>query len=177
LLRWRGPADSDLLALTRREAHEHPDTRHRDREEDPAIGCRLFLLLSFRLSGKRLFGQFTTFDVVMLLVISSVLQNAAIGDDSSLSGGLLGVFVVMLLNWRVAWLTDRHKRLQLLVENVPPVLVRHRGVLPANLDREHLKMAERRAALRNEGVASVNEVRWALLEKDVSVVHRGAQPA
>jgi len=113
----------------------------------------------------------------MLLVISSGLQNAAIGDDSSLSGGLLGVFVVMLLNWRVAWLTDRHKRLQLLVENVPPVLVRHRGVLPANLDREHLSMAERRTALRNEGVASVNEVRWALLEKDVSVVHRGAQPA
>jgi len=65
------------------------------------------------------------------------------------------------------------------VENVPTVLVRHGEVLHANLDREHMSMAELRAALRKEGVASMSEVRWAILEEDgrVSVVHRGAQPA
>src|SRR5262249_15133127 len=78
-----------------------------------------------------------------------------------------------------ARLTYRHKRLQRLVENVPTVLIRHGEVVHANLDREHMSMAELRAALRKEGVASVSEVRWAILEEDgrVSVVHRGAQPA
>jgi len=139
----------------------------------------LFLLVSFRLAGKRLLGQLTAFDLVVLLIISNVLQNAAIGDDTSLGGGLLGAFVIISLNWLVAKLTYRHKRLQRLVENVPTVLIRHGEVLHANLDREHMSMAELRAALRKEGVASMSEVRWAILEEDgrVSVVHRGAQPA
>ena len=139
----------------------------------------LFLLVSFRLAGKRLLGQLSAFDLVVLLIISNVLQNAAIGDDTSLGGGLLGTFVIIGLNWLFARLTYRHKRLQRLVENVPTVLVRHGEVLHANLDREHMSMAELRAALRKEGVASMSEVRWAILEEDgrVSVVHRGAQPA
>lgn len=139
----------------------------------------LFLLVSFRLAGKRLLGQLTAFDLVVLLIISNVLKNATIGDDRSLGGGLLGAFVIMLLNWLVAWLTYRHKRLRRLVENVPTVLIRHGEVLQANLDREHMSMAELRAALRKDGVTRASEVRWALLEEDghVSVVHRGAQPA
>ena len=66
-----------------------------------------------------------------------------------------------------------------VVENVPTVLIRHGEVLQANLDREHMSMAELRAALHKEGVTRVSEVRWALLEENglVSVVHRGAQPA
>src|SRR5262249_14558249 len=58
----------------------------------------LFLLVSFRLAGKRLLGQLTAFDLVVLLIISNVLQNAAIGDDTSLGGGLLGAFVIIGLN-------------------------------------------------------------------------------
>jgi uncharacterized membrane protein YcaP (DUF421 family) len=110
----------------------------------------LFLLVSFRLAGKRLLGQLTAFDLVVLLIISNVLQNAAIGDDTSLGGGLLGAFVIIMMNCVVAWLSYRHKRLQRLVENVPTVLIRHGHVLQANLDREHMSMAELRAALRRE---------------------------
>jgi uncharacterized membrane protein YcaP (DUF421 family) len=139
----------------------------------------LFLLVAFRVAGKRQLGQLTAFDLVVLLVISNVLQNAAIGSDNSLGGGLLGAAAIMALNWLVAWLTFRQKRLQRVVENVPTVLVKHGHVLHANLDREHMSMAELRAALRKEGIVTMSEVRYAILEEDghVSVITRRALPA
>jgi len=139
----------------------------------------VFLLVSFRVAGKRQLGQLTAFDLVVLLIISNVLQNAAIGNDNSLGGGLLGAFVIITINWLVAWLTFRHKRLQRMVENVPTVLVRHGHVLHGNLDREHMSMAELRAALRKEGIATMSEVRYAILEEDgrVSVIPRSVLPA
>lgn len=139
----------------------------------------LFLLVAFRLAGKRLLGQLTAFDLVVLLIISNVLQNAAIGNDVSLGGGLLGASVIMALNWLVAWLTFRHKRVERLVENTPTILVKHGEVLHANLEREHMSMPELRAALRREGIATMSEVRYAILEEDgrVSVIPRKSQPA
>ncbi len=133
-----------------------------------------FLLVSFRVAGKRLLGQLTAFDLVVLLIISNVLQNAAIGNDVSLGGGLLGAAVIILLNVMVAWLTFRHKRLERLVENTPTVIVKHGHVIRANLDREHMSLAELRAALRKEGIATMSEVRYAILEEDghVSVIPR-----
>jgi len=138
-----------------------------------------FLLVSFRVAGKRLLGQLTAFDLVVLLIISNVLQNAAIGNDVSLGGGLLGAAVIILLNVMVAWLTFRHKRLERLVENTPIVIVKHGHVIRANLDREHMSLAELRAALRKEGIATMSEVRSAILEEDghVSVIPRRSVPA
>lgn len=108
----------------------------------------LFLLVAFRVAGRRELGQLTAFDLVVLLVISNVLQNAAIGSDNSLGGGLLGAFTIM-------------------------------HVLHANLDREHMSVAELRAALRKECLATMSEVRSAILEKDghVSGIPRRALPA
>jgi uncharacterized membrane protein YcaP (DUF421 family) len=138
-----------------------------------------FLLVAFRLAGKRLLGQLTAFDLVVLLIISNVLQNAAIGSDNSLGGGLLGAAVIIALNFLVAWLTFRHKRLERLVENIPTVIVKHGHVIHANLEREHMSMAELRAALRKEGIATMSEVRYAILEEDghMSVIPRRSVPA
>src|SRR5574341_2541463 len=85
----------------------------------------LFLLCAFRLAGKRQLGQMTAFDLVVLLVISNVVQNALIGNDNSLGGGLLGATVILLLNAVVAWLTFRHKRVERVIEHAPTVLVWH----------------------------------------------------
>jgi uncharacterized membrane protein YcaP (DUF421 family) len=138
-----------------------------------------FLLVAFRLAGKRLLGQLTAFDLVVLLIISNVLQNAAIGNDNSLGGGLLGAAVIIGLNFLVAWLTFRHKRLERLVEPSPTVIVKHGHVIRANLDRENMSMRELRAALRKEGIATMSEVRYAILEEDghVSVIPRSSVPA
>jgi len=139
----------------------------------------VFLLVAFRVAGNRQLGQLTAFDLVVLLIISNVLQNSAIGHDASLGGGLLGPFVVIARNWLVAWATFRHKRLQRMVENAPTTFVRHGRVLHRNLDREHMSMAQLRAALRKKGIAAISEVRYAILEEDgrVSVIPRSVQPA
>ena len=65
-----------------------------------SVGVYLFLPVAFRVAGKRHPGQFTTFDLVVRLVISNLLQNAAIGSDNSLGGGLVGDSVITALNWK-----------------------------------------------------------------------------
>ena len=139
----------------------------------------LFLLAAFRLADKRELGQMTPFDLVVLLIISNVVQNALIGNDDSLGGGLLGAAVILLLNALVAWLTFRHKRVERLVEHSPTVLVKHGQILRENLRRERLSLPELRAALRQEGVVSLRNVRYAILEEDghLSVIARGSASA
>ncbi len=126
----------------------------------------LFLLVAFRLAGKRQLGQMTAFDLVVLLVISNVVQNALIGNDNSLGGGLIGATAILVLNAFVAWMTFRHKRLERFVEHTPTVLVKHGQILRENLRRERLSLSELRAALRREGIASLRDVRYVLLEED-----------
>ncbi len=126
----------------------------------------LFLLIAFRLAGKRQLGQMTAFDLVVLLIISNVVQNAVIGNDNSLGGGLFGATVIFLLNAGVAWLTFRFKPIERLVEHTPTVLVRSGRILRENLRRERLSLPEFRAALRREGVVSLRDVRYVILEED-----------
>ena len=134
----------------------------------------LFLLAAFRLAGKRQLGQMTAFDLVVLLIISNVVQNALIGNDNSLGGGLIGATVILILNGIVAWLTARYKQVERVIEFSPTILVKHGRVLRANLRREQLSMAELRADLRQQGVSSLNDVRYAILEENgrLSVIHR-----
>ena len=134
----------------------------------------LFLLAAFRVAGKRQLGQMTAFDLVVVLVISNVVQNALIGNDNSLGGGLIGATVILVLNAIVAWVTFHYKPLERLVENSPTVLVRHGRVLRDSLRRERLSLPEFRAALRRQGVVSLKDVRYAVLEEDghLSVILR-----
>ena len=125
-----------------------------------------FLLASFRVLGKRQLGQMTPFDLVVLLIISNVVQNALIGNDNSLGGGLLGATAILALNSLVAWVTFRFKPARRVVEHVPTILVRHGRLIKENLDRERLSLSEFHAALRREGVVTVSEVRYVLLEQD-----------
>jgi uncharacterized membrane protein YcaP (DUF421 family) len=133
-----------------------------------------FLLVAFRLCGKRQLGQLSAFDLVVLLLISNVLQNAMIGNDNSLVGGLIGAVTILVLNAVVAYLTFRFKRVDRIVEHSPTVLVRHGRIIRANLRRERLGPRDLRAALRHHGVVSLRDIRFAFLEEDghVSVVTR-----
>ncbi len=126
----------------------------------------LFLLVAFRLAGKRQLSQITSFDLVVLLIISNVVQNAVIGNDNSLGGGLFGATVIFLLNAGVAWVTFRFKRVERLVEHTPTILVRGGRILRENLRRERLSLPEFRASLRRHGVVSLRDVRYVILEED-----------
>lgn len=131
-----------------------------------SVAVYLFLLIAFRVAGKRQLTQITSFDLVVLLIISNVVQNAVIGNDNSLGGGLFGATVIFLLNGLVAWLTFRFKRVERLIEHTPTVLVKSGRIFRDSLRRERLSMPEFRAALRRHGVVSLRDVRYVILEED-----------
>jgi uncharacterized membrane protein YcaP (DUF421 family) len=137
-----------------------------------------FLVVAFRLTGKRQFGQMTAFDLIVLLIISELVQNALVGDDHSVTGGMISVTTLILVNAGVAWLTYRYKFLERAIEHQPTILVRHGRVLWDNVRREHMTPAEFRSALRQRGVMSLKQVRFVLLEEDgeISVIRKSKTP-
>ncbi len=129
----------------------------------------LFLLVAFRLLGKRQVGQLTPFDLIVLLIISNVLQNAMIGPDSSVTGGLIGATTVLALNWVVARVTMASRKVERLVEGVPTILVHHGRVVEENLRRELISREELLSALRKQGIFSISDVKVAVLEESGAV--------
>lgn len=136
----------------------------------------VFLLVAFRVTGKRQIGQLTPFDLVVLLIISNVVQNAVIGPDNSLGGGLIGAAVILLANYLVVEVTFRSKRARRLLEAQPTLLIHNGRILHANLASERVTLDDLHAALRRSGVATVEHVRVAVLEENggISVIPRAA---
>ena len=130
-----------------------------------ATAVYLFLLLGLRLAGKRQMGQMSSFDLVVLLIISNVLQNAMIGSDNSVLGGFIGAATILALNYAVTRLMFSHKKLERWLEGVPTLLIHNGRVIEPNLQRELLTRDELMAALRRQGILAVEDVRLAVLEE------------
>lgn len=140
-----------------------------------AAAVYLAILIGLRLSGKREIGQMTLFDLVTLLLLANAVQNAMVGPDTSLTGGLLAAGALLALNAAVAYGRLRWQPLRTLMEGTPTLLVLHGRVLERNLRREGLDSELLEAALREHGVARVEDVEMAVLEVDgsISVVPTG----
>jgi len=132
----------------------------------------LFILLAFRFTGKRQVGQLTPFDLVLLLIISNVVQNAVIGNDNSLGGGLIGAVTILALNWGVVEISYRFKFFRRVMESTPTVLIHNGKLLTDNLRKERITLEELQAAIRKSGLAEVDQVRFAVLEENgqISVI-------
>jgi uncharacterized membrane protein YcaP (DUF421 family) len=132
----------------------------------------LFILLAFRFTGKRQVGQLTPFDLVLLLIISNVVQNAVIGNDNSLGGGLIGAITILAVNWGVVEISYRFKFLRRVMEGTPTILIHNGRVLNDNLRRERITLEELQAAVRKSGVVDTEKVRFAVLEENgqISVI-------
>ena len=139
-----------------------------------SIVVYLFLLAAFRFTGKRQVGQLTPFDLIVLLIISNVVQNAVIGNDNSLGGGLLGAATILVLNYAIAEVAYRSKRARRLLEAEPTLLIHNGRILHENLQRERVTIDELFAALRRNGVVEASKVRVAVLEENgaISVIPR-----
>lgn len=133
------------------------------------------LLIGLRLAGKREIGQMTLFDLVVLLLLANAVQNAMVGPDTSLTGGILAAFVLLILNALVAQLRLRFPFLRRLIDGSPTLLVLHGKMLSHNLQREGLDMDTLETALREHGLIEISEVEMAVLEKDgtISIVPIG----
>jgi|SRR5579862_2504176 len=122
-----------------------------------------FLLLGLRLAGKRELSQLNPFDLVVLLLLSNTVQNAIIGDDNSLLGGLVGAGALLVINAIVVRLLYHYGKLE-AVEGKPDTLMRDGRILRHHLERELITVAELEAAARRQGIASLANVRECRLE-------------
>jgi uncharacterized membrane protein YcaP (DUF421 family) len=111
-----------------------------------------FLLIAFRIFGKRQMGQLTPFDFIVLLTISNVVQNAMIGDDNSVGGGMLGASTILVANFALAYLTFKIPWLDRLVEGKSTTLVENGKILWKNLEKELLSEQDFRQCLARNGI-------------------------
>ncbi len=129
----------------------------------PAI-VYLFLVAFLRIFGKRELAQLNPFDLVVLLSLSNTVQNAMIGNDNSVSGGLVGAFTLLLINYLVVRFLFRHRRLDQLFEGTPTTLIERGRLKTEALAKELLTPAEVLAMAHRQGFASLDEIETCVLE-------------
>ncbi|MEO8366252.1 MAG: YetF domain-containing protein [Pseudoxanthomonas sp.] len=122
------------------------------------------LLAMIRASGKRTMGQFTPFDMLLVVLLGNAVQNALLGPDTSVGGGLLLATTLLALNWVVGLASARSARLEALVEGVPVLLARDGEVYKDVLRRELISRADFDKAMRESGVEDIEDIRMAVLE-------------
>ena len=136
-----------------------------------------FLLIAFRISGKRELGQMTPFDLIVLLTISNVLQNAMIGPDNSLTGGLIGGLTLFVANGLIGRLTLHVPKLAQILEGKPTALIEDGRIITKNLRREVMTRTELERAIRKHDLDPETDlplIKRALLEQDgtVTIIHQ-----
>lgn len=136
---------------------------------DPVIRAAtvyLTLLVIFRLSGKRALAQITTFDFVLLLIISESLQNALIGDDFSLTTAGLAVTTLLVADVGLSVLTRRFPWLDKVVEDVPLILVADGRLIADHMKRSRVSESDiLDAARQTRGLDQLSQIRFAILER------------
>ena len=124
----------------------------------------IFLIIGLRLSGKRELAQLNPFDLIVLLTLSNTVQNAIIGDDNTVLGGIIGATSLLAINYLVVRFLYDHRKIDQLVEGSPDVLVEDGKVYEHKLKRELITKEELAAAARKQGFDSLSEVRQCVLE-------------
>ncbi len=136
----------------------------------------VFLVVALRIFGKRELAQLNPFDLVVLLSLSNTVQNAIIGNDNSLSGGLIGAFALLALNYLVVRFLFRHRRLDEILQGEPEVMIEHGHVKEDALAKELLTTAELMTVLHRQGFQSVEEVEHCILEPGGTFDIKGIDP-
>jgi uncharacterized membrane protein YcaP (DUF421 family) len=140
-----------------------------------SLAMYVALLLALRASGKREVGQFTLFDLVLVLLVANAIQPAMTGPDTSLGGGFVIIAVLFGANFLVARLRARSPLVEELTEAHPTIIARDGHWLRKALRREGISRDELGMILREHDLQSVREVTLAVLEPDgtISVLKRG----
>jgi uncharacterized membrane protein YcaP (DUF421 family) len=124
----------------------------------------VFLVALLRIFGKRELAQLNPFDLVVLLSLSNTVQNAIIGDDNSVTGGMLGAFTLLTVNYLVVRFLFKHRRLDQLLEGSPTVLIENGSVCQPALAKELLTRSELLTVLHRQGFARIADVEHCILE-------------
>ena len=136
-----------------------------------------FLVISLRLSGKRELVQLNPFDLVVLLTLSNTVQNAIIGDDNTVLGGIIGATSLLVTNYLVVRFLYDHRKLDQVVEGRADVLIEDGKVRTHHLMKELITMPQLQAAAHKQGFSSLCEVEQCVLEPGGTLTFIGKKPA
>lgn len=143
---------------------------------DPLIDITLrslavyaFMLLCLRLFGKNQLSQLNAGDVILLLLISNAVQNAMVGDNTSLEGGLMAALVLFVANFALKWLMFRNNRIRSWIEEEPRILIKDGKVDSQMLLKVEITPDELLEVVREHGVEHITEVKLAVLEVDGNI--------
>ncbi len=125
----------------------------------------LFLLVLFRLTGKRMLSELSTFDFILLLIISEATQNALVDDDKSLATGMAVILTLVMLEVAMSYLKKRFKPLEKIMEGAPVVLVDRGKVIEEHLTKTHVSRDDiLQTARQHRGVERMDQIKYAVLE-------------
>ena len=134
-----------------------------------AILVYFFVVVALRLAGKREIGALNPFDLVVLLFLSNILQNSIIGNDLSITGGLIGAATLLLLNYAVQRFLFDHQALDRVLEGEATVLIEDGKILHENLKKELVTEDVLIVAVHKQGLLDIADVEKAVLETDGNI--------
>jgi uncharacterized membrane protein YcaP (DUF421 family) len=137
----------------------------------------LFLVIGLRLAGKRELAQLNTGDLIVLLTLSNTVQNAIIGSDNSVTGGIIGATTLLIVNYVWTHFLFAHEKLNRLAEGDPDVLIEGGVIKHDRLKKEQLSKSELEIAAHKQGFASLDEIDRATLEPGGTFTFVGKKPS
>jgi uncharacterized membrane protein YcaP (DUF421 family) len=134
----------------------------------------IFLILGLRFGGKREMGEMNVYDMILIVVLGNAVQNAMVGHDDTVAGGLVSATTLLVLNYAVATLIERSPRFERLLSGGPVVIVRDGRKREAVMKREGVTHDELMTALRSRGLDRLEDARKAVLEVsgEISIIPR-----
>jgi len=136
----------------------------------------VFLIVGLRLSGKRELVQLNPFDLVVLLTLSNTVQNAIIGEDNTVTGGIIGATSLLIVNYLVVRFLYKHRALDQFIEGRADILIEDGKIKTQNLKRELITIAQLEAAARKQGFDTLSEVQECVLESGGTITFLGKKP-
>jgi uncharacterized membrane protein YcaP (DUF421 family) len=134
-----------------------------------SVAVYLFIVFAIRLFGKKELSQLSIVDLVFILLISNSVQNAMVGNDSSLLGGLTAATVLFIVNFALKNIMFKSKKVTQVIEGEPITLIYEGKVIERHLQSAEISREELEAAIREHGVADITHVNLAVLEVDGNI--------
>jgi uncharacterized membrane protein YcaP (DUF421 family) len=136
----------------------------------------IFLVIVLRVFGKRELAQLNPFDLVVLLSLSNTVQNAIIGNDNSVTGGIVGAFTLLLVNYLVVRFLFKHKRLDQIIEGKDTTLIEQGRLCREGMAKELLTESELLVVAHRQGFANLEEIETCVLEPGGAFYLQGKSP-
>jgi uncharacterized membrane protein YcaP (DUF421 family) len=127
------------------------------------------IVVALRLTGRRSLGQRNPIDLVLVLIVANAVQNAMIGSDTSLIGGIIAAATLFVMDVALDRILGRSKDARKFFSGSPVILIRHGQLIEQNLAKERISYDELEESLREHGVEQVGDVKLAILEVDGSL--------